>query len=314
MPRSTLVVATICATMLAAAPRARAQDAAPDTRTDAWLSQPVDDATFRTYLDFFTYNANLPFNAVIGEVVTQEGVTREHVTFQSTSGMQVTAYVYRPASPSAVSRGGIIYLHGGSARGKETGAGVKTTMALDGWTVLSIDLLHYGERRTDVLTTYANEEKAERLYNEPATYLAFVEQTAKDARRGYDFLVQEHGLDPNRILLVGHSRGGVLSSIVGAVETRFAGVVLMHPGHFGLGVQSHQAAACPANYIGRISPRPVIMFQTTADSYFLPESTIRPLVALARDPVDVHWGDGPHGFMSEDDMAELLAWLRGVGR
>lgn len=151
-------------------------------------------------------------------------------------------------------------------------------MALDGWTVLSLDLLHYGERGTDVLTTYSNEDKAERLYNEPATYLAFVEQTAKDASRGYDFLVRELGIDPDQIILVEHSRGGVLSSIVGAVETRFAGVVLMHPGHFGLGVQSHRAAACPANYIGRISPRPVIMFQTTADSYFLPESTIRPLV------------------------------------
>jgi dienelactone hydrolase len=313
MPRSIVVAAALGAAMLAAAPTAPAQEAAPDTRTDAWLSQPVDDATFRTYLDFFTYNPNLPFNVRTGEVVTEDGVTREHVTFQSTSGMHVTAYIYRPASRSVASRGGVVYLHGGSRRGKDAFPQVKTAMALDGWTILAFDLLHYGERGTGVLTTYSNQEKAERLYNEPATYLAFVEQTAKDASRGYDVLVRELGLDQDRILLMGHSRGGVLSSIVGAVDTRFAGVVLMHPGHFGLGVQSHRAAACPANYIGRISPRPVIMFQTTADSYFLPESTIRPLVALAREPVDVHWGDGPHGFMSESDMATLLAWMRDVG-
>jgi len=309
MPTSIFVAATLGAAILTAAP---AQEAAPDTRTDAWLSQPVDSATFRTYLDFFTYNPNLPFDAKTGEVVTEDGVTREHVTFQSTSGMEVTAYLYRPSSPSTTSRGGIVFLHGGVPRGKETGAEIKTTMTLDGWTVLAIDLLHYGERGTDVLTTYSNEEKAERLYNEPATYLAFVQQTAKDARRGYDLLVREFGIDQDRVLLVGFSRGAVLSSIVGAVETHFAGVVLMHPGHFGLGVQSHRAAACPANYIGRISPRPIIMFQTTADSYFLPESTIRPLVALAREPVDVHWGDGPHGFMSSDDMATMLAWMRAV--
>jgi len=128
--------------------------------------------------------------------------------------------------------------------------------------------------------------------------------------RGYDYLVQERRIDANRIVLVGHSRGAVLSSIAGAAETRLAGVALLHGGHFGLLVQSHRPAACPANYIGRISPRPLLMFQTSADGYFLPETTIRPFVALARDPVELHWGDGPHGFMSENDQGMMLDWLR----
>ncbi|MCH8215588.1 MAG: hypothetical protein IH892_02320 [Planctomycetes bacterium] len=126
----------------------------------------------------------------------------------------------------------------------------------------------------------------------------------------YDYLVQEHDVDADRIFLVGFSRGAVLSSIAGAAETRLTGVALLHGGHFGQLVQSHRPAACPANYIGRISPRPVLMFNTTNDAYFLPEMTIRPWIRLARDPVEVHWTDTPHGFMSEEDRSTMLAWLR----
>ncbi len=153
------------------------------------------------------------------------------------------------------------------------------------------------------------------MYNEPTTYLTFVTQTVKDVSRGYDYLAQESGVDADRIFLIGHSRGAVLSSIAGAAESRLAGVVLLHGGHIGLLVQSHRPAACPANYIGRISPRPLLMFNTTNDGYFLPETTIRPWIRLARDPVEVHWTDTPHGFMSEEDRSTMLAWLRrAVGR
>lgn len=304
--------AVVAVAMLGSAAIAFAQETVPDTRTDSWLTTPVNDATFQTYLEFFAYNKDLPFDAVLGETTTEQGIVRQHVTYQSTPGILVTAYLYRSESPTGGSRGGIIYLHGGTGRGKEAtiGSQLALLMARDGWTVLAIDLWHYGERRTGLLTSYTNVEKAERLYNEPTTYLTFVTQTVKDVSRGYDYLVQEGDVDANRIFLIGHSRGAVLSSIAGAADIRLAGVVLLHGGHFGQLVQSHRPAACPANYIGRISPRPVLMFNTTNDSYFLPETTIRPWIRLARDPLEGHWSDTPHGFMSEEDRSTMLAWLR----
>ncbi len=304
--------AAIAVALLGSASIAFAQETVPDTRTDVWLTNPVNDATFQTYLEFFAYNKDLPFDAVIGETTTEQGIVRQHVTYQSTPGIQVTAYLYRPESPTGGSRGGIIYLHGGTGRGKEAtiGGQLALLMARDGWTVLSIDLWHYGERRTGLLNSYTNVEKAERLYNEPTTYLTFVTQTVKDVSRAYDYLVQEGDVDANRIFLIGHSRGAVLSSIAGAADTRLAGVVLLHGGHFGQLVESHRPAACPANYIGRISPRPLLMFNTTNDGYFLPETTIRPWVRLARDPVERHWSDTPHGFMSEEDRGTMMGWLR----
>ena len=304
--------AAFAVALLGLASIAVAQETASDTRTDPWLTNPVSDATFQTYLEFFAYNKNLPFDAVLGETITEQGIVRQHVTYQSTPQIPVTAYLYRSESPTAGSRGGVIYLHGGTGRGKESriGGQLALLMARDGWTVLAIDLWHYGERNTGLLTTYNQREKSEKLYNEPTTYLTFVTQTVKDVSRGYDYLAQESGVDADRIFLVGHSRGAVLSSIAGAAETRLAGVALMHGGHFGLFVDSHRPAACPANYIGRISPRPLLMFNTTSDGYFLPETTIRPWVRLARDPVESHWSDTPHGFMSQDDRSTMLAWLR----
>lgn len=304
--------AAFAVALLSSASIAFAQETVPDTRTDPWLTTPVNDVTFQTYLEFFAYNESLPFDAVMGETTTEQGIVRQHVTYQSTPGILVTAYLYRPESPTGGSRGGIIYLHGGGGRGKESviGGQLALLMARDGWTVLTIDLLHYGERNTGLLTRYTNEEKAEKLYNEPTTYLTFVTQTVKDVSRGYDYLVQERDVDANRVFLIGFSRGAVLSSIAGAAETRLAGVALLHGGHFGLLVQSHRPGACPANYIGRISPRPLLMFNTTNDGYFLPETTIRPWLRLARDPVEVHWTDTPHRFMSEEDRSTMLAWLR----
>ena len=255
MPTRSIRCAALAVALLGSASIAFAQETASDTRTDPWLTNPVNDATFQTYLEFFAYNQNLPFDAVIGETITEQGIVRQHVTYQSTPQISVTAYLYRPESPTAGSRGGVIYLHGGTGRGKDSEIGVQLArlMARDGWTVLAIDLWHYGERNTGLLTTYSQREKSGKLYNEPTTYLTFVTQTVKDVSRGYDYLVQESGVDANRIFLIGHSRGAVLSSIAGAAEARLAGVVLLHGGHFGQLVQSHRPAACPANYIGRIT-------------------------------------------------------------
>ena len=179
MPTRFIRYAALVVALLGSSSIAFAQETVPDTRTDRWLTNPVGDATFQTYLEFFAYNKSLPFDVVVGETTTEQGIVRQHVTYQSTQQITVTAYLYRQESPTAGSRGGIIYLHGGTGRGKDAGPGVQlgVLMARDGWTVLAIDLWHYGEHNTGLLTTYTTQEKTDRLYNEPTTYLTFVTQT-----------------------------------------------------------------------------------------------------------------------------------------
>jgi dienelactone hydrolase len=81
-----------------------------------------------------------------------------------------------------------------------------------------------------------------------------VTQTVRDVSRGYDFLVNERGVDASRMALVGFSRGAQPAMIAGGVERWLAAVALLHGGHFDFYETGHLAAACPANDIGRIGP------------------------------------------------------------
>lgn len=285
---------------------------AQDRPTDQWLTHPVDDQTFQAYLEFFAYDQTVPFQSVVSDSAVREGLVEEHLRFQSTPGIVVTARLYKPQRADPAGQGGVIFLHGGSSPGKDGAVYVQLSrlMARAGWAVLAIDMLHFGERKTGLLTTYTEPEKHEKLYNQPATYLDFVTQTVKDVSRSYDLLVREQSVDPDRIALVGFSRGAQLAMIVGGAEKRLAAVAILHGGHFDYYETGHRAAACPANYIGRISPRPVLMINGENDADYLAETAVRPLQRLLGEPKQIRWTDAGHGFLSEEDRTILIEWLR----
>lgn len=276
---------------------------------DEWLRDPVDDATFSSFLQFFDYDHEVPFNAVIGPVRTEEGVSRRHLEYQSTPGVTVTAWLYEasvgPEGPWAV------FLHGGTGSGKDAPPYrfLSRFLARAGWNVLAMDLQYFGERGTDLLTTYTEAEKHQRLYNQPAGYLAWVAQTVKDVGRGVDYLLKEQGAAPDQIALVGFSRGGQLAYIVGAVEERFEAVAALYGGHFDAGETGHLPAACGANYIGRISPRPLLLMNGIQDADYAKDVSVDPLHALAREPVEIIWLDTGHTMPPEDALARVVVWL-----
>lgn len=285
---------------------------AQERPTDEWLVRPVDDATFRAYLEFFSYDAALPFEIRTAGTTDEEGIATERLSFQSTPGVRVTASLYHPPGGTDASRGGLVFLHGGGVQGKDA-ASVKRmsqVLARAGFLVLAIDMQHFGERAAGLFSTFGEIEKHERLYNRPAEYLAWVTQTVKDVSRSYDLLVRERGADPAKVALVGFSRGASVGAIAGGAERRLAAVVLLHGGHFDFYETGHRPAACPANYIGRISPRPLLMINATNDADFLPDAAVRPLQRLARQPATFRWTEGGHGFTPEEELTALIEWLR----
>jgi dienelactone hydrolase len=281
--------------------------------SDEWQRAPVDDRTFQGFLQFFAYDRNLPFNGRVGAQDTLEGVDRERLTFQSTPDQRVTALIYRATGSSGESRRWILLLHGGAAAGKDIPAiqYAGTLFARAGWNVLAIDMLHYGERKTDLVPVITTSDLVARLYGNPPVYLQWVSQTVKDAGRSYDFLVRERGADPERIVLLGASRGAVVSMIVGGADPRFKAVALLYPGHYLAGETiAHLPAACPANYLGRISPRPVLMINGTEDNLFLRESSVLPLQRLAKEPKTVLWFETGHMGNFRQDLPQVANWLR----
>ncbi len=280
---------------------------------DPWLSKPVDERTFRTYLDFFRYDEQLPFNMrMLDSEGSVPGVRREHLVFDSTPGVQVYARLYRPPDERA-NRPSAVLLHGGVPRGKDN-PNVELNaqfLARAGWNVLAIDMMYFGERRTDLLTTFTEQEKHERLYNQPSSYLAWVTQTVKDVGRSFDLLVQQQKVDPKRIVLIGISRGAIVSTIAAAVERRFRSVALLYGAHFDALEREHLSAACNANYIGRISPRPLLAINGLHDMDHLKAASVEPLLKLAKTPREIIWADTGHQSALDDELrARMLQWLQ----
>jgi len=280
---------------------------------DTWLSKPVDDRTFRTYLDFFRYDAQLPFNMrVLDTEGSVPGVRRERLVFDSTAGVQVYARLYRPQDAPASTPTAIV-LHGGVPRGKDN-PNVELNaqfLARAGWNVLAIDMMYFGERRTDLLTVFTEQEKHERLYNQPSSYLAWVTQTVKDVGRSFDLLVREQKVDPARVVLIGISRGAIVGSIAAAVEKRFRSVALLYGAHFDALERGHLPAACNANYIGRISPRPLLAINGLHDMDHIKDASVEPLLKLAKAPRQIIWADTGHQSALDDDLrARMLQWLQ----
>jgi dienelactone hydrolase len=292
---------------------ARPAQSGPIPPPDQWLSKPVDDRTFTTYLDFFKYDPKVPFNTrAIGTDTSLPGVTRDHLVFDSTPGVKVYGHLYRPQAAAAGGPSAIM-LHGGIASGKDS-PGVKVNaqfLARAGWTVLAIDMLYFGQRATDVLTTFTEPEKHERLYNQPSSYLAWVTQTVKDVGRSLDFLVRERKVDPKRVVLIGASRGATVGVIAAAVEQRLRAVAMLYGAHFDALEREHLPAACNANYIGRISPRPLLAINGLHDMDHIKDTSVEPLLKLAKDPKDVIWADTGHQAGLNDELrAKMLQWLQ----
>lgn len=277
-----------------------------------WLEKPVDDQTFKTYLDFFTYDQRLPFKLQSIEVKEHEGIRKEHLSFQSTPEERVFANLYSVAGQSLKKGPALILLHGGSPQGKDSPYNDNTAelLARGGWIVLAIDLQYFGERSTNLLTKFTEKEKHERLYNKPSIYLTWMIQNVKDISRSFDFLVDHVGVAPKRIGLIGISRGAVVAPIACGAEHRLAAIVLLYGGHFDALERDHLPAACPANYIGRISPRPLLMINGTRDADFIKETSVSPLYMLAKQPKKIIWVEGGHGSITEDARATMLLWLQ----
>jgi poly(3-hydroxybutyrate) depolymerase len=277
-----------------------------------WLEKPVDDQTFKTFQDFFAYDRQLPFKMQSIGVKEAEGIRSEHLSFQSTPGEQVFANLYRSAGADFKKTPALIFIHGGVAEGKDAPHFINLveSYARAGFAVLAIDMKYFGERSTDLLTTYTEKEKHDQLYNNPPLFLDWVIQTVKDIRRSFDFLVDEVGIDSERIGLAGLSRGAVIGAVVGGVEHRLAAIALLYGGHFDALETGHLPAACPANYVGRISPRPLLFVNATQDTDFIRETSVLPFYSLAKSPKKIIWTEGGHAVFTDEARSQILQWLQ----
>lgn len=279
--------------------------------SDAWLENPVGQEAFDTYLEFFRYDAEFPFDLETRSAEEVEGIRVRHLTFTSTPDETVYADYYEAATATQ-DRPHLILVHGGIRPGKATMRPIAEFLVRRGFSVMAIDMPLFGERDTGQLGSFSESDKHDNLYNRESTYLQWVIQLVKDVGRTFDVLVGEFGVDPAGIAYVGFSRGAQAGFIVVAADSRFVASAHLYGGHFDRSETGHLAAACPANYIGRISPRPMWILNGTFDGDYDRERSVEPLLRLAGQPNEIHWVETGHQYPREQDLEILADWLIGV--
>lgn len=286
--------------------------AAAQAPADEWLNRPVSDQVYQSYLSLFGYDRSAPLDLRVISREETDGIVTERIRFASSSGVPVTARFARASSSDWHRRPALVQLHGGTAEAKDSRSAVVISEYLvrQGYNVLTPDLLHFGERRTGVLTTFSEQDKHDRLYNDQPVYLDWVVAAVKDAGRAVDVLLAQYGADPERIGLVGFSRGATVGTMVGAADPRFRVVVLLYGTHFDALEVAHLPAACPANFIGRIAPRPLLMINGVYDSDHVRETQVEPLFRLAREPKRISWAETGHQVPTPEHRQLMTDWLR----
>ena len=277
--------------------------------SDKWLNNPVSDEIFSSYVDFMKYDKSLDFDLKIIESKKEDGIKTDHISFLSTPNQKITAYFTTSMVGKINHNPTIIMLHGGGKKGKDGITKISKMYARDKINILSIDMQYFGERKTDLIVDFTEKEKHEKLYNQESQYLAFVIQTVKDVGRSFDLLVNKLDINKEKIGLLGFSRGAVLASIVGGYDIRLKSVALIIGGHFDRFEDGHLAAACPANYEGRINPRPLLFLNGLYDSDFDADRSVKPLQKLTKDSEKI-WLEMGHGYPGDENMLIVSDWIK----
>lgn len=264
-------------------------------------------AGWKLYLDatyFRGYDATAPLNF---QLVEEKETPAYHWTKFSYAGFRgdpVPAVLATPKdAPGPFPC--VVFVHGiGNDKDFMAKHGLDEPFVKAGFAFVCFDQLMRGERKLKEKSGWA----------EAAAFRVRAAHTVNDTRRLIDYLVTRPDIATNRIYLVGASYGAVTGSTAAAFDERIRAVVLTYGGgnlrklltgdalrneiklwslptaivawYFG-------SVADPVNYIGQISPRPILLQNGKADTVVAPAAA-QALQDAARQPKTIRWYEGDH--------------------
>ncbi len=272
----------------------------------------------------YTYDANLPLNADV-QFTRDFALCRQYkVTFNSVNDERVPALLCVPRAAEAPFPC-IILLHG-LGQDKSLIDDIHPRYMKSGYAMICIDSQYRGERKRPG-TSFIS-------FNMFQTRQTFA-QTIVDARRAVDFLETRNEINPDQIVLLGASMGGVLGATVAAHEPRIRGALLLYAGGNLRRLLAESTIIYPrttwwrsalagvsgvilretdpVRHIGRISPRPVLMINGSRDTV-VPPRCAEELFAAAREPKQIIWHDSDHIGLDGIELVETcidesIAWF-----
>jgi len=201
----------------------------------------------------------------------------------------------------------VLLFHGAGGRKESMSGRFGSALADRGIASLSLDAALHGERAGQPQPV-----------GEPRGKLGAVSRiTVVDYRIALDYLAGRKDVSPRRMGALGYSMGSQLAAIFAGVDTRVAATLLYVGGDPIRLTFLPQTApqrreeiemVSPSNFIGHISPRPVLMVNGRTDSNITAEMT-RILYEAAKDPKEIAWYDAGHS-LPPAAINRGLDWLK----
>jgi hypothetical protein len=262
---------------------------------------PVSDETFAIFKRQFEYDRT-PLNATIESEDEYDDWIRQRVHYDAAyGGERVQAWLFVPkGSPpyrTIVYFPGSNAIHADSSMGR-TGQGFSFLLKTGRAVMLPIYKGTY-ERGDELDSDYPEETNF---------YKDHVIMWGKDLARSIDYLESRDDMDTSSLAFYGASWGGVMGTILPAIEPRIK-VNLLYIA--GLLFQRALPEVDQINYVGQVR-QPTLMVNGEFDFFFPLETSQKPLFELLGAPEDrkryvVY--PGSHSVPRGELVRELLEWL-----
>jgi len=268
----------------------------------------------------FAYDATQPLQAKEDPAKDDGQFTAQVVHFASANGETVPAMVCKP---KAGAKPPVVLLLHGLGGDKSNVEMLARMLCLQGLAVVGIDAQYHGERQKPGVEILSPDLARTRQ--------AFI-QTVIDNRRAVDYIRSRGDLDGSRIGLLGLSMGSILGANVAALDPRIGSACLIvGGGRWDLiignsqlpavqqlkdaGVTAEKVAAVlgdvdPVLFVGHISPRPLLMINSTKDEV-IPRAATEALYEQAKAPKEIKWLEGGHIPPVMQLLPLLLGWAKG---
>lgn len=258
--------------------------------TQAKPLPPPDWKTLKAAYDYSPKAAG----KVEAEVRDDPDYLRVHLTFSNPSGQRVTGLFLRPKASGVYPVA--LLLHGLGGTKETIVARFGKTLLAQGIATLSLDADRHGERK-----------RVETSAPSGLDFLKVIGSGVVEYRQAFDYVQTRPDVDRRRIGLAGYSMGAMEGAILSGVETRiraavlFVGGDLVQPRIATLpeSVRPFLQTVSPANYVGHISPRPVLLINGEQDTT-VPKAAALLVQAAARRPKEIRWINGGHELPVED--------------
>jgi cephalosporin-C deacetylase-like acetyl esterase len=255
----------------------------------------------------FGYDKSLPLMAEEQADSGGQGYTVTKVNYWSANNQQVPAVFVKPAAAKEGDKLPCLIIMHGLGQHKTALSILWGPFVKAGYAIFSIDAQYHGDRKPKV--------PVDLFGSSPYSSRDMLIQTVIDLRRGIDYLESRKDVDPSRIGYAGFSMGGILGSLVCAVDTRIQAPILAlaggdwklfegsklpnsekarreHPEGAAASLEA-MAPVDPVRWVARIAPRPVLFINGDHDT-IVPVAAGKALQEAAGQPKEVFMYKGDH--------------------